>query len=475
MALVVSITVGGTERNTHINFESVRREDNLNSLVDTLSFSVDYPNDGNWKPAINADVVMTIDGTREFGGIITEIEEELVGHQTLVYKVNCKDYAHQFDRLIVTERFEDISIQEVLSELIEKYAPSFTTTNIGAAAIIPDAVTFDGMTVSECFTQMARRYNYKWYVDYNKNVYFFEKNDLPAPFNLTDTSRNYIYDSLKFRTDFTQLRNRVRIKGGETESNVRTETHSGTDTKEEFGLAYKYAGLPTVTVNGVAQVVGVDGIDDDISFDCMWSYVEKYIRFTEGNIPTAGTDNISVTGIPLLPLNVIVSDATSILTYGVYEFRKEESRLTTKADALVYAQAELTAYKDPIVEGDFETYTPGLRSGQTINVNSTIRNLNEDFIIQGVEITLASRNSAIYKVKLATSKIVTFTELLQEILRDDTVSLDELESIFTFQQLFDTFGITDGVTMYSEGLGPYYYADATVNGNEAVWNKATWV
>lgn len=474
MALAISITVNGVERNNVIRFDSVKREDNLNSLVDTLSFSIDYPNVATWRPTVNGEVVMSIDGTRVFGGIIIEIEERYLGNHALVYDVKCKDYAHLFDRNLVTDRYEDETVQDALVDIVEKYTTGFTTTNIGGASLTPDAMTFDGMTVSECFTQVARRYNYKWFVDYYKNVHFFEKDEVLAPFDLTDTSNNYIYDSLNFRTDFTQLRNRVRIKGGESESNPRTETHSGTGSKEEFALAYKYAGLPTVLVDSVAQVVGVDGLDDDGDKDVLWSYQEKYLRFTAGHIPAAGTDNIEVTGVPLLPLNVIVSDGPSIATYGVYEFRKEEKRLTTKPDALAFAQAELDAYKSPIIEGDFETNTPGLRSGQTINVNSTLRGLNEDFIIQSVSITLQSRDKALYSVKLASSKVVSLTELLQELLRDDSVSLDELESIFTFEQLFDIFGMTDSVTVTPGSVAPYYYADAAVNGNEAVWNKSTW-
>ncbi len=474
MAITVSITVDGTERNDVILFDTVRKQDNLNSLTDTFQFGVDYYGTQTWRPTINSEVILTVDGTKEFGGIITDVKDKRKGHNILNYSVECKDFAHTLDRNLVTERYEAKTAQYILLDVITKYTTGFTTVDIGGSAETLDVITFNSVTVSECFSQLARQLNYSWYVDYDKGIHFFELNDELATFDLTDISGNYAYDSLTFTTDFTQLRNRIRIVGGETETNERTEYHSGTGTKDSFPLAYKFATLPGVDVATVAQDVGVDGIDDDADFDCMWNFTQKYMRFTSGSIPASGTDNVEITGIPLLPLNVIASDGTSISTYGVYEFKKEEKRLATRDDALAYAQAELATYKDPLREGSYITYTPGLRSGQTQNVNSNIRNIDEDFIIQRVELTLLSRDSVQYTVELATLKTLSLTQLLQELLRDKEVGTGDLDALFTFEQLTDTFGLTDAVSAAVEGSGPYYWAVATINGNEGTWNKSTW-
>lgn len=420
-------------------------------------------------------MILTVDGVREFAGTITEVDREMLGHGAAYYKVTCKDFSHQMNRLLVTERFEGETVQNFLRNILLKYAPDFNGDNIEGAALLPDVVTFDSISVTQCFSDMARRYNYVWYVDYDKNVHFVSENDEMAPFNITDAGNNHVFDSLVFRQDFSQIRNRVRVVGGESETNERTETHSGTGAKEEFALAYKYSEAPDVEVDSVLQTLGVDGIDDDASFQVMWNFQEKYIRFTTGNIPAAGTDNVSVTGIPLLPLNVIVSDGPSISAYGIYEYKREETRLSTREDALAFADAELQAYKDPLIECEFITNTPGLRSGQTMTVDSSILDVTgEEFIVTGVRMTLVSRDSAEYDIELGTTKTITLTKIFQELFLERENTLSDLQSLFTFEQFFESFSLTDSVTQQTTFVGPYYYADATTNGNEGVFNKTTW-
>ena len=87
---------------------------------------------------------------------------------------------------------------------------------------------------------------------------------------------------------------------------------------------------------------------------------------------------------------------------------------------------------------------------------------------------MLSRDTAHYAVELATLKTLTLTQLLQALLRDDTEGLGELDALFTFEQLSDTFGVTDSISTPTTSSAPYYWADATINGNEMVWNKFTW-
>lgn len=473
MALPLSILVNGVERKTEIEFQSVRKQDNLNNSADIFEFESTYHAGQTWRPVVNQEVQFFINSIKEFGGVIVEIEEMYDGPGILRYRAVAKDYSHHFDRLLVTERFENMTVQDIVLELLVKYAPTFTGLGVEGALIDVEAATFDRMPLTDVINQLASQNNYSWYIDYDKDLHFFDVNDELSPFNLTDTSANYIYDTLQFTTDFTQIRNRILFKGGDAETNVRTETLSGTGTKEEFVLAYKYAELPTVEVGGTPQTVGIDNLDDEADFDCLWSYQQKYLKFSTGHIPAAGTDNIEVTGIPLLPLNVRVSDSTSIAAYGPFEYFKEEQRVSKKEDLLVFANAELQAYKDPLREGSFETQVQGLRSGQTINVNSALRGINEDFLIQSVETTLLSQDSAVYRVELATLKTLRLTQLFQSLFRKKNVDIDSLESLFSFLQYTDTFSITDSHTIDVLSSPPYRYGP-TGMATAGTWNKSTW-
>jgi len=101
---------------------------------------------------------------------------------------------------------------------------------------------------------------------------------------------------------------------------------------------------------------------------------------------------------------VQVSDATSIAAYGEREVLEKDDSITSTAEATQKANAILAAYKDPLKKGSFETYEAGLFSGQKINVNSTLRGINQDFIIESVSFVPRTPLNFVYKVNLMTQQ-----------------------------------------------------------------------
>ncbi len=87
--------------------------------------------------------------------------------------------------------------------------PGFTTNNVADGSIISE-ITFDYVNVSDAITKIAEICDYEWYVDYDKDVYFFNKNDYPAPFQLDDNQTDY--KDLIIDTDISQMRNRIYVK-----------------------------------------------------------------------------------------------------------------------------------------------------------------------------------------------------------------------------------------------------------------------
>ena len=46
-----------------------------------------------------------------------------------------------------------------------------------------------------------------------------------------------------------------------------------------FKLPYRYDAEPVVEVNDAEKTVGIDYIDDEDDFDCLWNYQEKVIKW----------------------------------------------------------------------------------------------------------------------------------------------------------------------------------------------------
>ncbi len=104
----------------------------------------------------------------------------------------------------------------------------FTTNNIVDGPIISE-IAFDFVQISEVITKIAEICKFEWYIDYDKDIHFFDSSLNPAPFQLDDDQANY--KDLIINTDISQLRNRIFIKSSRL--------------KDTFGEIFIYDGVAT--------------------------------------------------------------------------------------------------------------------------------------------------------------------------------------------------------------------------------------
>jgi hypothetical protein len=438
---MLEIKIDTIDRTSIIEFGSIAKKDIINQQVDSLSFIIIYHPGQTFRPDNNSVVVMKDGATTVFAGRISAVTKSNLANGSVEYKVQCKDYSIELDRLLVNEQYVNTSVEDVIADILTNYAPTFTDVNVNCAINV-EKISFARVTVTDAIQRLAEMSSYSWYVDYLKDIHFFEKNTEPAPFNLADNDGNYITESLELSEDFSQLRNRVFIKGGEIEGTARSELFNGDAAKKQFKLSNKFAHLPTVTVGGGVKTVGLDYIDDELSFDCFWDYNQQYIRFKDTTIPGAGTNNIVVTGIPLYNLVVQVEDPVSQLQYGVYEFAKEDKTILSRDVAVAMARTELLAYKDGLIEGSFQTYTAGLRSGQVITINSTLMGVNETFLIQNVSYKQITKTDGIWSVELATLRTTNIIDFLIGLLKSGSKLISEAGEIVLEKTVFPLETIT---------------------------------
>jgi hypothetical protein len=472
------VTVNGVDRTSSVVFNTLRKTDNLNQQVDQLTFLVRKYGALTFVPAIGDEVVVTRDGTTLFGGVILRVTEEVKAAKILEYRVQCSDYSQFLKRQLVTERYESMTVEAIVDDLIANYTTDSFTTDAVVGSITIESISFNRLNVADCLQKLADAVSYVWYVDYDKDVHFFPKNTEAAPFNLTDTSGNYIYDSLQIIDDLSQIRNSVLVQGGEAESAAaRTEYLSGDGTRAQFPLANKFASLPVIEVGGTPQTVGVEYLDDDASYDVMWNFNEKYIRFTAGNEPGSGTNNIEVTGTYLYPIVVAVPSPASQAEYGVYEFAITDRSIRSQDEAIERAYAELQSYQNELYEGSFRTYEDGLRSGQVISINSAQRGKAIEVLIQSVTARMRDPlgTQLEYEVQFATLKSVGIIDYLQNQLRSREVIVDDLETLLNYFPLADSVGAGDSLATPTTSTGPYDWSnDAGTTPNKLVWNYGTW-
>ena len=467
-----TITIDGTDRTDSIDWKNFRKRDVLNQQVDECSFELLKYGSKTYVPALGDEIVVDRDGTTIFGGVIMRMEETLKSAVALKYRVTCVDYSQYLKRKLVTERYTNTTVADIISDLVTNYtvAGDSITDNSVVGGLAVTSFSFDRLTVADCLQKLADALSYVWYIDYDKDIHFFPKNAESAPESLTDTSQNYIYTSLQIVEDLSQIRNSVLIQGGEiVSSSSRTEYFDGDGTKEQFALANKYNTKPTVTVGGVSKTVGTEFLDDDASFQVMWNYNEKYLRFTSGNVPASGTNNIVVSGTYLYPIVVSVPAPSSVAQYGTYEHAITDKSIRSQDEAIDRALAALTSYQNELYEGQFRTNTDGFRSGQVLTINSTQRGKNIDVLIQSVDARLFDPlgNVLEYTVRFATMKSIGIIEYLQNQLRSKEVIVDDDEVLTNYLPFSDSMGASDSLATPSTSTGPYQWDGFN-------WGYGTW-
>lgn len=469
--MAFTLNIGGVDKTTLIDWPSLMKNETLTKSPASLRFKIrNYPSK-TYQPALNDEVTFYNGATKIFGGYVVDTSEVIEGLLKF-FTVTCKDYTVDLDRQLVAESYENMTVNAIIADIAATYLTGFTTTNVNCTTVI-DSLQFNYITVSQCLKRLVTFLgNYDWYVDYNKDIHFFQNTIIPAPFSLSDSSANFAWDSLMYDSDSDQIRNTIIVQGGLVAlSTTRDYFFNGDGTKTSFVLGDKLDGTPTLTVGGVAKTVGIDGTDADASFQWMWSAANNAVRSTAGNTAGAGTNNIVVNGYPLYPLVAIFENNASVVLYGVRQFLIQDKTIVTQAAAEQRATAEILKYANPKYKGQFVTYTDGLIVGQTITIASTIRNISGDFKITNIRTSVYTPTGSLaYNISFVTADVIGINDILNKLLILDPSEATGIPTntvIQIIKQISEGVSITDALSQPSISTGPYKW-------NAFNWGFGTW-
>ena len=488
--MAIVITADGNDITEQVRPESFRREQNITSKLDTCRFVYRKYGGRTYVPAVADEIEITKDGGTEFAGKIVDIVSRVEGKDILIFEISCADWTYLADQKLYVNSHEGETAKDIVDAIVANLSTlGITGTNVEASAAGFDIefLQFDYARTSDALRQVAELIGYDWYIDYDKDLHFFPKGAASAPFGLTDTGGKYIYRSLTLRDSDKQLKNTIYIVGADyVGASTTDKIGTGDNVQKRFNLPYKYDAKPTITVAGVGKTVGIDFIDDPMSFDCLWNFSEKVINFTTA--PASGA--IEATGLPLIPLLLKLTAPGSVAAKGVYEFKIVDKTLKTQDAVRKRAQAELDAYAESITEAEFDTIESGLVAGQRLTVESAIRGIaSTDYLIQQISTTMRTHDTFVHHVKLANVKAYEIVEFLRQLLligektlgviRDSAsilnliLSLGDSTDIVQATEVLDTSGSTLGEKADLESIDITTPSDVLLNAG--INDPATWV
>ena len=153
-----------------------------------------------------------------FKGIV--LERQLDSETPLIdlYKIVCKDDKYLLDSRLVQQQFFNTNLLNVIENIVQGLLP--VAVDNGTTPI--DSISFNYINVSNCLqklTDLLTEYDY--YIDLSvvnntivSTLYFKRGTNNYTSYQITDTSNNYIKETLNLKEDGSQLRNVVVVKGG---------------------------------------------------------------------------------------------------------------------------------------------------------------------------------------------------------------------------------------------------------------------
>lgn len=423
---MIQVLIENIDRTASITARTLVVEQALTSEVDTARFNIKKIESSDYEPVVGHEVAVFDGVDKIFGGRIVGYKQKAMTEAAgLIYEVECVDYGSGLNSILVTKVYENKTIAEIATDIIASFAPGYTANNVSGSFVV-GKIVFNQQPIGQCLKKLADIVKYEWYVDPNKDLYLFPKFSNSAPFDLTDTSGNFIRKTILRSVDGSQVVNQVKVIGGQGDGELYTDTItvSGNETKA-FVLPYQFSELQIWVNSGtgdVAKTVGIDGTDDETLFDCVYNFQQSTIRF---QVELSDGDQLKFSGLPRIPVMSIVKDTGNILQFGLKEKLIKEASIIDMDTARKRARAELAAYKNPADNISFETYQTGLRAGMVIGVNSSLRNLAKSYLIKRLTFKQYTSDTFSYKADIETVSKYSLIEVLQRILNPDAGTIDD--------------------------------------------------
>jgi len=487
--------IDDVDRTEYISARSLTINDEVNSKINTCSFRT-FDASNVWKPDVSESIeIFDAYGNRIFSGVIASVDETRIGidpttgSELLSYMVQAQDYTKQLQKKLVIETYEDMTCKEIIEAMINKYysQEGFTTVNVSTGPVVSQ-ISFNYKAGDKVLDDLANAVGYEWYVDYDKDIHFFNSATASSMFTFTDATENWT--NLSIKPDTSQLRNRIYIRGGIYYSDPFTQEIKADGTQKEFLLAYTpdYDGF-TATIASVARSVGIKDVDQAADYDFLLNRAEKSLAMGEttwalANTPIAADTILTLVYNYEIPVLIVQEDTDSIEAMktleggdGVYEYIIIDKNITSISAARDRALAELNTYANAITRGSVDSYdTVNIQSGNLITINSTQRGLNADYLVTKVKINQISPTQLKYTIEF-TGTLYNFVDFLLALYKRSTdILLGKDEVLDAFNTFSDH---TDAVThidpVLTDSAPPFAWSnDEGTTPNKIRWNLFEW-
>lgn len=381
-------------QNEHITIRSVNF--NVSVLGGRSIFTFEFV--GDTVPDVFDEVSIEEDGTVLFGGIITDIRESTFRGRT-AWIITGNGFENYLTRISINKAYENETVESIVRDALQNNRYGITLGTVGVNINIGN-LTIRFSNLWYLLQDLSRQYGFLFYVDENKVLHIYSHSGISEQIDY-DNDIAIIQDTLVERKAENTKINSVVVNGGIGEGEEITETLEGDGSTDTFTTIDFFA-LPTVSVGGVSQDVGVAGADIS-NYDAIWD--SGTLTFATAPINNAV---ITITGHKKAKILLRVADTHLVEDFGKIEVVLREDAITSFGDAERLARLKISSSQDVVESGSFQTYTrPEIRR--------LILLRGREHILTQYRLVLNSENDGIYLVAYQTKKRTSLSIFLRKL------------------------------------------------------------
>lgn len=362
------------------------------------------------------------------------------------FTADSRGYKKLFDRDLVQVAYEDEPGEDIVIDLVETFAPDFTTSGVETGAPVIEKVLYNYVLLSEGIQRVCDAIGWSFRISPYKDVSFSAKNFEPAPLALSSDAS--YYRNLKYSPDVSNFCNVVIVRGGTYLSEEVSYTEVADGEKTQFVLPEKPHDV-RVFVNGVEKTVGIKFGQEPATAEFQVNFNEKYIE--NGTFATlADGDVLEVFFTYDVPIRVRLQNMASIAAMQTLfpgtngEFTKviNDPEISTRSLAYDIAREWLGNHSNALISGSFETVEDIFSAGQILPIDQP--RFTGEAVIQ--KITSRHVGGSVWRHAVSFSTVLFgFEEFLRDILAGRKVELIDGETLETSTEADDTVAIVDTV------------------------------
>ncbi len=364
---------------------------------------------GTFDIASGHEVVVKDTGTVVWGGYV-----QRWSRANGVVKASGLDYTSLLTKVYVNEVYTSTAIHSIVTDLMDKYAPNVTYTNVYTTTTTPGEIRFKHVQLFKALQDLAKYDDCHFFIDENKDLHFDTLGSTDSGIDLT-FGTNIRRD--EYETIDDQLVNKVKITGGR-EDYIKTETATGDGSTTSFTLTRIPINI-RVTQAGIEKIGFKEGMDATADYDYT---VDKEAKKVEFNVAPANGEALSFEYTYTSPVIVQAQDDDSISSYGTYERIIYDETINKKEEAREVASQILNKYSQPITKGTVMTtldLTANL--GETVDVTNSVKGIEDSFIV------VSMTHSFFLGGRTTTYELASLSEGVVEMLSELFARVDALE------------------------------------------------